>query len=58
MVMLTLMQKMGLEPIFCICVLLPLLLIIFEKVNVVVDTKCEWAFKIRANVQRSQKRLL
>ena len=56
--MLTLIQKIGLEPTFCIRVLSLLLLIIFEKVKVVVDDKCEWAFRIREKVQRSQKRLL
>ena len=46
MVMLTLMQRMGIEPILCICNLLQLPLIIFENVNVDIDAKCEWAFTL------------
>ena len=47
MVMLTLTQRSGMEPILCICNLLPLL-IIFSKKNAGadVDAESEWDFKV------------
>ena len=41
MVMLMLMQRMGIEPILCIQILLPLHSNIFKNANTDVDTKCQ-----------------
>ena len=44
MVMLTLMQRMGIEPILCINLrFVTTASIIFENANADVDAKCEWA---------------
>ena len=45
-VMLMLMQRMGIEPILCICVLLPLLLLFWKIQTQTRDAKCDWAFTI------------
>ena len=48
MVMFTLMQRMGTEPILCVCIFVTIAYTIFENANA--DVKCEWAFRDRATM--------